>query len=86
MGLSKYGYYPCSPGAALDRIFGFDVGIKKLSLVHDKNLLRNQFKVLCKYCGHYKEPNEKVDKNLISKSWQLAYKNYKNNRPNLSVY
>jgi len=85
LGLSRYGFYPCAPGASADRIFGFDVGIKNLSQVNEGNL-RNQMKTLCKYCGHYKEPNEKVLKEKMSKTWVKAFENYKKNKPNLSLY
>ena len=54
LGLSRYGYYPCGAGASVDRVFGFDVGQKGLSLVTDSTL-KNQLRILCRYCGHYKE-------------------------------
>jgi len=85
IGLSRYGYYPCSPGANVDRVFGFDVGIKKLSQVNSETL-SNQMKILCRYCGHYKEPNEVVLKEKMSRAWKDAYKKYKGGKPKLKLY
>lgn len=85
LALSRYGYYPCCPGANVDRVFGFDLGIKKLSFVNKLNL-QNQMKILCKYCGHFKEPNEYVIKQKTSISWNKAYKKYEKEKPKLSLY
>lgn len=85
LGLSRHGYYPCAPGASVDRVFGFDLGIKELAKVSDENL-RRQMDVLCRYCGHYKEPNELVLTEKLSKSWKKAYVKYKKERPQLSIY
>lgn len=87
--LTKYGYYPCGAGAAIDRIFGFNIGIKNLK---DVNLisLRNQLKYLCKYCGHYNSGFinnfEFTSKKEISKSWIKAYKKYFIKKPKLTKY
>ena len=87
LGLSKYGYYPCGAGASIDRIFGFDVGQKKLSLVNDA-ILKNQLEILCKYCGHYKHnyDAERTTEEKMSISWQKAYENYRKTKPNLLLY
>jgi len=85
IGLSRYGYYPCSPGASVDRIFGFDIGIKNLSQVNNESL-RNQMKTLCGYCGHYKEPNESVLEEKMSRTWKDVYKKYKEKKPELELY
>ena len=90
LGLTRYGYYVCGPGASVDRVFGFDLGIKKLSLLSDAELDK-QRKIFCKYCGHYKYKNA-ADKKYwtteekISSSWEKAYKDYKNKKPALSLY
>jgi hypothetical protein len=90
LGLTRYGYYICGAGASIDRVFGFDLGIKKLSLLSDAELDK-QRKILCKYCGHYKYKNL-ADKKCwkkeeeISPSWEKAYKNYKDKKPSLSLY
>jgi len=91
LGLSRYGFYVCGPGASIDRIFGFDVGIKSL---RDVNLetLNHQRKILCPYCGllpfgdydPYK--NRITDKEKISKSWKEAYEKYKKTNPIMELY
>ncbi len=50
-GLTRYGYYPCGAGASIDRVFGFDIGVKSLKDLTPENTER-QLKVLCRYCGH----------------------------------
>ena len=52
LGLSRYGYYPCGPGASIDRVFGFDIGIKSLSEITLERL-RAQSRRLCGLCGHF---------------------------------
>lgn len=86
LALSKYGYYPNTPCAlGVDRVFGFDVGIKKLSLVTEK-ALGDQMKILCRYCGFFREPFELVRKPKMSPSWKKAYSDYKKKKPELSLY
>ena len=90
LGLTRYGYYICGAGAAVDRVFGFDVGIKKLALV-DNHKLKKQRELLCKYCGHYKDANFRggrnwIDAEKMSASWITAYENYKKERPKLTLY
>jgi hypothetical protein len=52
LGLSRYGYYACGPGASIDRIFGLDLGIKSLADVTPERV-RSQLGALCGRCGHY---------------------------------
>jgi hypothetical protein len=89
MGLTRYGYYICGPGASVDRIFGLDIGIKRLSLLKDSELSK-QRKELCKYCGIYKDKNHKdrawINEEKMSPAWIKAYKNYKKEKPKLSLY
>lgn len=83
---SMYGYYPCSPCMNVDRVFGFNIGIKKLSLVTEK-ALREQMKILCKYCGWFKEgQGEIVLTEKMSRSWKRAFTEYRNKKPKLSLY
>ena len=87
LGLSRYGYYPCGAGASVDRVFGFDVGQKGLSSVNDL-ILKKQLRILCGYCGHYKE-NFGIDilsKEKMSASWKKAYEEYTIAEPKLSLY
>ena len=60
-GLTRYGYYPCGAGGSIDRVFGFDIGIKRLKDLTAENTER-QLKVLCRYCGH----SPSLDKHLNS--------------------
>jgi hypothetical protein len=87
-GLTGYGFYPCGPGASLDRRFGFNIGIKSLSDVTTSNL-RDQLRVLCKYCGHYKDKKAKFRKKMqdvVSPSWRKAYDQYKDKKPELTLF
>lgn len=86
MGLNKYGYYASGPGAALDRVFGFDIGIKKLSEVNLTSI-KNQMKKLCRYCGFFKGRLEtKFREQITSPSWEKALQNYRNKKPKLTLY
>jgi hypothetical protein len=85
LGLSRYGYYPSSPCMHVDRVFGFDIGIKKLSQVNEK-ALRAQMKVLCRYCGWFKLYSGIICAEKISGSWRKAYAEYKKQKPRLSLY
>ncbi|MFC1827541.1 radical SAM protein [Thermodesulfobacteriota bacterium] len=83
--LSKYGYYPHPPCADVDKIFGFNIGIKKLSEVNEKSL-RNQMKILCRYCGFFFEPPKIVHEQIWSETWERAYKKFKTQKPKLTLY
>jgi hypothetical protein len=83
--LTPYGYYPCGPGAAVDRIFGFDIGEKELPA--DINVLREKMQILCKFCGSFKiNRKKKTATQEFSKSWKEACKNYNLKKPSLSCY
>lgn len=87
LGLTRYGYYPCGAGAAVDRIFGFNIGIKDLpSLTSLK--LSEQMEVLCRYCGHYKRnlKAETITEEIMSQCWKTAYEQYRGKRPKLDSY
>lgn len=49
--LDKHGYYPCSASAAADRVFGKNVGRKKMPLSSDA--FKDEFFFFCSRCGHY---------------------------------
>lgn len=87
LGLTKYGYYCCGAGASVDRVFGFDIGLKKLSMVN-RRAIKKQLKQLCRYCGHFKDSfeTEKVSEEEMSHSWAEAYRAYKIRRPELTLY
>jgi hypothetical protein len=52
--LNAWGYYLTSPCAAVDRIFGLDVGVRSLKEILESKYvcLEEQQKSLCQYCGH----------------------------------
>jgi len=87
LGMSRYGFYCCGAGAAIDRVFGFDVGLKSLSSITD-DALKKQLNLLCAYCGHYKyNYKEKwITTEEISKSWQEAFDKYNKKTPVLTLY
>ena len=94
MALTRYGYYSCGAGASVDRVFGFDIGIKSLSLVKDA-LMRKQQRLLCRYCGHYKKPRLNQAPHITGKgetseikssSWVKAYEKYRQTPPSLTLY
>jgi len=95
LGLTKYGFYCCGAGASVDRVFGFNIGIKNITDVAVG--LKMQMSQLCSVCGHFKDFDiidtkvvdedklwtEKVE---VSESWQKAYKEYKINKPVLDLF
>jgi len=87
MALSRNGYYCCAAGASVDRVFGFDIGLKSLSTVTIMTL-KDQLTRLCRYCGHYKYnyKEEWVTAAEISPSWRDAFERYRKERPALTPY
>lgn len=89
IGLSRYGFYVCGLAASIDRIFGFDIGLKSLK---DVNLdsLNKQRDILCRYCGALRYPGFKDDRitdiEVISDTWKKAYKKHKESPPTLELY
>lgn len=85
MGLTRYGYYPCAVSGGIDRVFGFDYGRKKLPNLNDS--MKDIMGLLCQYCGIFKWDYLKMTKKeKISPSWELAYKNFRVNKPRLTLY
>ena len=91
LGLNKYGYYPCAAGAAVDRVFGFDVGHKELPFSEEQ--LSEVKSILCAYCGHYlcdgsyRDPEARTSiRNLepMTESWAIAYDKFNENKPELT--
>lgn len=60
-GLTRYGYYPCGAGASIDRVFGFDIGIKRLRDLTPESSAR-QLKALCLWCGHSPSVNKELQR------------------------
>jgi hypothetical protein len=90
-GLNRYGYYPCVVAGAIDRVFGFDIGIKQLP--GQLSAFDGQKRILCRYCGHF-PPGKFIapDQRVVvrgeprSKRWMDSYKNYHERPPVLTLY
>lgn len=93
LGLTRHGYYPCGPGASIDRVFGFDIGIKRLADVTTE-ALTEQMRTLCGYCGHFlaaqgsAAPGHAAGASAKTRSsaWKQAYRDYNAGAPRLSTY
>jgi len=84
--LTRYGFYGCGAAASIDRVLGIDMGVKSLKDVTDKKY-RTQFKVLCGYCGFFKSAEDDIyELEDMSPTWHKVYEDYKNKRPELSLY
>ena len=84
MGLTPSGYYLCTMAGGIDRVFGFDIGRKKMPLPGDPML--DQSSVICQYCGRFRGMGGWVTKEIISPSWQKALKKYKIKKPSLASF
>lgn len=85
VGMNAYGFYPCTPGAAIDRVFGFNIGRKEYP--HFNNDMTDQLEVLCKHCGHFWAENIYTTRNhVLSQDWQKAISDYKHHKPVLDRY
>ena len=90
-GLNRYGYYPCIVAGAIDRVFGFDIGIKQLPV--QRSAFDEQKRRLCRYCGHFPPGSFIVPELRVgvqgeprSREWVDSYKNYHEHPPALTVY
>jgi hypothetical protein len=90
-GLNRYGYYHCAAAGSIDRVLGFDMGIKKLP--GEVSAFDGQKRNLCKYCGHfppgrYIPPEHKIAEHgePRSKKWAAAYQKFAEGPPVLTPY
>ncbi len=95
IGLNKYGYYPCGVAGAMDRVMGYDVGIKSLKDV-TVDRLKELLDMFCRYCGNFVDyaqnygdfisrcEKRPFKKNIITKTWVEIYRNYHRDRPKLT--
>jgi len=87
LGLNSYGYYLCGSAASIDRVFGFDIGLKNLSWTLKPEDFINQRRKLCRYCGRLSAKTSKaVTEEKISPSWRKAYDRYNKEQPQLTLY
>ncbi len=84
IGLSPYGYYPCTVSAGIDRVFGMDIGKKRLPGKDDP--MTEHLKAFCKLCGHFIPLNLARQKEVISSTWVSAYAKYHTQSPRLTQY
>jgi len=89
LGLNRYGFYICGNGGGIDRIFGFDIGRKSIPASDDP--MRDQMRMLCRYCGIFHSYFTKIGTGVRSNlqcsfSWNEAYKIYRLKKPRLTLY
>lgn len=95
MCLTPNGYYPCTTGASIDRVFGNDVGIMKLKDITPEKMYK-QMEKMCMYCGYFNDIapykadsacTTPVTGTVMSPTWQKALSRYKLlGKPTLSKY
>lgn len=97
LGLTRAGYYPHPVCGGIDRIFGFDVGLKRLPAAAAE--LAGQMRRLCPLCGHFREfrrggrRTSRWRRNAgdqppgaLSPSWEAAYRAFRSRPPRLTPY
>lgn len=95
LGLTRHGYYPHPVCGGIDRVFGLDMGRKKLPGADEA--MTEQYASLCRYCGfflyskrmqngqkHFSPPES--DRGRKTVSWQRAYSEYQKKKPDLTLY
>jgi len=82
--LNKYGYYPCNMAAHIDRVFGFNLGLKKLPAT-DSEMVK-LLELFCRYCGGFLYSGYRMPAGFMSPTWESRLQSYKNARPNLTEY
>ena len=83
--LNKYGYYPCCVAGAIDRIFGFNKGMKKLPDKTDPEIIKS-LELFCKYCGGFLYSGHKKSAGYASPTWRQQLLSYKNKSLNFTNY
>lgn len=85
LGLSPYGYYHCNVAAAVDRVFGFDIGRKTLPSKSDPML--ECARSLCRDCGFFRKYETDMYKpGFVSPTWKTALEKYGESPPQMSRY
>ncbi len=83
VGLTPYGYYPCAVAGGIDRVFGKNLGTKELDKAYGE--MRGQLNQFCRLCGHFRASKSSKNQNK-SKTWTLAYQEFKTRKPDLDSY
>ncbi|MCX5679728.1 MAG: radical SAM protein [Candidatus Omnitrophica bacterium] len=86
LGFTPYGFDICGTGGAIARVLGFNVCRKKLPNTND--MLTEQSKLLCKYCGFFwYTAGLKIKlQDRVSPTWKEAFEKYKKEKPALVLY
>jgi len=90
---SRYGYYMCPIANSIDRIFGFNLGVKSYKEFTLKKVFE-QRETLCKYCGYfftnltpnYEEILVGSDEISISPTWKAKLEEHLVNPKQLTLY
>jgi len=95
IGLNKYGYYPCGVAGSIDRVIGYDLGVKSLKAVTQKKM-KELLNTFCRFCGNYIDYDDNagnfisrcekapLTKNKVTITWKKFYKNYQAQKPKLT--
>jgi hypothetical protein len=95
LGLTRHGYYPHPICGGIDRVFGFDIGRKRLPPRGDG--MSEHFAQLCRLCGflrHCLLERGQTQRQAsgggvtprISETWQRGYARYRERAPELTLY
>lgn len=94
LGMTPYGFYQCAIAGGIDRVIGYDIGLKHIpSSNDDYKLLKGQMRSLCRWCGHFQTGNkiptaerQEILESFYSRSWKNAYLSFHDRKPELSRY
>jgi hypothetical protein len=80
IGFDYSGFYVCSAGAAISRIFGYKIGIKDFKEFSEEKMI-GMYNLLCSKCGHYQpvRVNPHKPETLMSKTWSQAFESFRKN-------
>jgi len=83
LGVTPYGYYPCTLAGAIDRTFGLDLGRKTLPKPDDPMIA--ELRTFCALCGFFKPwTGERLNGPVMSSTWVQAYARSRQKPPTLS--
>jgi hypothetical protein len=74
LGLTPSGYYMCAVAGGIDRIYGSDLGRKKVP--DESDTFSDQMSAFCRLCGHFgfQWPTRRSRQ---SKTWHMAYRRFR---------
>lgn len=85
IGLGPSGYYPCAVAAAMDRVFGWNIG--RQTLPNESDTMEDLLKICCQHCGHFdRRLHPPIFNKEQSQSWKGAYARYRDGTPKLTKY